>query len=28
MWSLFEEIVCLHYAYDFCPTETVMRMRA
>ena len=23
MWSLFEGIVCLHYAYHFCPTETV-----
>jgi len=28
MWSLFEGIVCLHYAYHFCPTETGMRMRA
>jgi len=28
MWSLFEGIVCLHYAHDFCPTETGMRMRA
>jgi len=24
MWSVFEGIVCLHYAYHFCPTDTVI----
>jgi len=28
MWSLFEGIVCLHYAYHFRLTETGMRIRA